>query len=389
MSIQYFDTSELDGNPIFSKTIHIRQRENSDYYYLDGFITYRGDRKRIHRVTNKLVNKSNKLWLERNLHQSLWELSDFYKEIEKNKITQKIDTTPTVGEFGLISIQMNKPNRKLSSHNKVVSIFNRDVLSKFGDRKLNSFTEKSELSLWQNELIDGGKSPKTVKNIRSVLQTIFEDAVNDNKITNNPFERVKQPKVVKSEIDPFTLDEVTLILKNISDKYKPMFVLSFFSGMRWGEILGLVWKNVDFINNTIIINQSIVMGIISTPKTDSSYRVIDMLPIVREYLLIQKERNLNTEWVFVNQYKNHYERTDSLNNRVLKPLLEKIKLQRRPLRQSRHTFASMMLSQNEDILWVSNMLGHKDKTITLNTYSKYVKQTKVERGKFSNSLPIS
>jgi len=48
----------------------------------------------------------------------------------------------------------------------------------------------------------------------------------------------------------------------------------------------------------------------------------------------------------------------------------------------------MMLSQNEDILWVSNMLGHKDKTITLNTYSKYVKQIKIDRCDFLNSVTI-
>lgn len=387
MSIQYFDTSDLTHKPIFSKVIHIKQRENSNLYYLDGFITYKGERKRIHRVTDKVVNKSNKLWLEKNLHKTLWELSDFYKDLEKEKLIEKIDTTPTVSEFGLKSINMNKTHRKQTTHIRITNIFNHHIKPTFGNRKLNSF-KPSDVLEWQSGLMEKGLSAKTVKNIRSVLQTIFEDGVNDGIIPHNPFFKVKQPKVVKSDIDPFTLDEVTLILNSISEKYKPMFVLAFFSGMRWGEIMGLEWSKVDFENNTITVNQSIVIGIISDPKTESSNRVIDMLPIVKKYLQILREKKLDDKWVFVNQYGNHYERTDNLNNRVLKPLLKEIGIEIRPLRQSRHTFASMMLSKNEDILWVSNMLGHKDKTITLNTYSKYVKQTKVDRCKFLNEVDI-
>jgi len=48
----------------------------------------------------------------------------------------------------------------------------------------------------------------------------------------------------------------------------------------------------------------------------------------------------------------------------------------------RHTFASLMISSGEDILWVSSMLGHKNSNITLSTYAKYVKNDKKARGTF-------
>lgn len=48
----------------------------------------------------------------------------------------------------------------------------------------------------------------------------------------------------------------------------------------------------------------------------------------------------------------------------------------------RHTFASMMISSGEDILWVSKMLGHKNSNITLSTYAKYIKNDKKKRGSF-------
>jgi integrase len=48
----------------------------------------------------------------------------------------------------------------------------------------------------------------------------------------------------------------------------------------------------------------------------------------------------------------------------------------------RHSFASLMISSGEDILWVSNMLGHKDSSMTLEVYAKYVKQTDKKRAEF-------
>ena len=48
----------------------------------------------------------------------------------------------------------------------------------------------------------------------------------------------------------------------------------------------------------------------------------------------------------------------------------------------RHTFASLMIASGEDILWVSNMLGHKNSNITLTVYAKYVKNEKKCRGSF-------
>ena len=54
----------------------------------------------------------------------------------------------------------------------------------------------------------------------------------------------------------------------------------------------------------------------------------------------------------------------------------------RNLYQMRHTFASLMIANGEDILWVSNMLGHKDSSMTLQVYARYVKQQHRKRATF-------
>ena len=62
--------------------------------------------------------------------------------------------------------------------------------------------------------------------------------------------------------------------------------------------------------------------------------------------------------------------------------MESLKIPYRNLYQMRHTFASMMISNGEDILWVSNMLGHKDSSMTLEKYARYIKKNDKKRGVF-------
>ncbi len=56
-----------------------------------------------------------------------------------------------------------------------------------------------------------------------------------------------------------------------------------------------------------------------------------------------------------------------------------INIKERKLYNLRHTFASMMISQGQNILWVSRMLGHKDISITLKVYTKFIKENDDER----------
>jgi len=60
-------------------------------------------------------------------------------------------------------------------------------------------------------------------------------------------------------------------------------------------------------------------------------------------------------------------------------VLKKLDIEYRNLYQMRHTFASMMISSGEDILWVSNILGHRNSNITLSTYAKYIKAFKIKQ----------
>ena len=224
--------------------------------------------------------------------------------------------------------------------------------------------------------------------IRSVFRVILSDALDNELVNKNPFDNIKKAKRKRgknAEILPFSLDEINEILNNSEGQHKNILTTLFFSGMRTGECWGLKWSDIDFENNTIHIQRGIRHGKISSTKTISSNRIIEILPIVKKALMRQKVFTLtNNSFVFLNQNKTYYSSATSIRNGHWKRTLKSCKLDYRVLYQTRHSFASLMISEGEDIVWVSKMLGHSSVKMTLDIYTKYIPSKRKERATFLN-----
>lgn len=109
------------------------------------------------------------------------------------------------------------------------------------------------------------------------------------------------------------------------------------------------------------------------PKTYSSIRVVDMLNKAFEALKRQFEITKNSEYIFLNQSRLPFYNHDVIAVNFNK-ILKKANVQARPLYNLRHTFASQLISKGVDIVLVSKMLGHKDVSITLKVYTKYIQE---------------
>ncbi|UTJ05688.1 tyrosine-type recombinase/integrase [Arcobacter roscoffensis] len=98
-----------------------------------------------------------------------------------------------------------------------------------------------------------------------------------------------------------------------------------------------------------------------------------MLPLVEEALNRQKSFTyINDSYIFLNQNKKAFKSAQSISKGFWKNVLRFCGLDYRVLYQTRHTFATLMISKGEDIVWVSKMLGHTNVRITLETYTKYI-----------------
>ena len=252
-----------------------------------------------------------------------------------------------------------------SASNHILPYFANKMVSEIKPITIKSF---------QDNMIDQGLKKQSIQFARILLKEAFEIAVLSEQIQNNPVSAVSMPRISlsKEKQKPFTMDEIDLILSNAKGELRNFLGISFFTGMRSGEVLGLKWEDIDMQQDTISINKTIAQGTINIPKTKSSARDIEMLDNVKEFFKNQMlETGLKNSYIFLNQ-KGSFYGTNTLFYRQYQKLLLDLGLEKRALHNTRHTFASMMLNNKIDPLWVSSTLGHESLNITLSIYTHYM-----------------
>lgn len=281
---------------------------------------------------------------------------------------------PTVDEYSKVSFENHKFDRRKATISNYSSMLRNHIIPYFGSRKLNEISV-TDVNNWKNSLyIEKKLSSKAVNDIKNLLGSIFNDAVNDEIIIDNPIRKSKPlPQHYVKEIFPFSFQEISSILNSCNGQNKNIISALFFLGIRTGECIGLKWIDVDFKKRTIHIRRSIRKGVEGIPKTKSSIRIIDMTDKViscfeNQYKLTGEK---NT-YVFLNKIDNPYYDSNKLRDKMWKDTLEKAKVPYRTIYQTRHTFCSLNLQEGEDVLWISKVMGHSSPRTTLEKYSKFV-----------------
>ena len=297
-----------------------------------------------------------------------------------NKTAQ--DEIPKVGVFMEISFILHKDDRGKLTEDSYRGACRLHIYPYFENKRIDSI-KPSDLIKWQNKLREK-LSPKRVKFIRTIFNTMFNDAIKDEIIEKNPFKHVSTPKDKAIKIrKPFQIEEMGKIIETAKKQMQAFFAIGFLTGMRTGEIIGLKWIDIHLDERIIQVRRSRRAGIEDVPKTPHSIRDIDildeLLPYLIEHRRIMREDSI---YLFETQKRKPYYSTSKVSWSYWKPVLAKLGLEYRDMYQMRHSFASMMISNGEDILWVSHTLGHKDSSITLKAYAKYIKVPKRKRAKF-------
>ena len=280
---------------------------------------------------------------------------------------------PTVEE--LLDQVMKSKSRTLK--HKTLLAYNvtcRTKIIPYFKNKLVTQIKPIDIKEFQDYLLDKNLGKGTINLTRVLLKQVFNLAILSEHITLNPIKMVDMPQFrkEKNKQKPFTLDEIDMILEHTKGQIRNFLGIAFFTGARSGEILALKWEDIDFVTDTISINKTIAEGYINSPKTNSSYREIEMLPEVKKFLKAQQlETGLKDSFVFLNRRDEFYGSNTHFYDHFQRTL-KHLKLERRSLHNTRHTFASMMLNNGIDPLWVSNTLGHENLNITLSIYTHYM-----------------
>lgn len=345
--------------------------------YVQGSIN--GEFKRY--STGKKDTKLNLTWIKKN---ATLELERIHQE--KNK---KPEVSARFIDYAYLSLELRKSKLKENTYKEYISQFENCIKPFFENYDLKDIT-RLDLKKWQSSLIESGKSGKTVNNYRTVLNNILEEARKDGLIERNHFVDIDKEKILKPDIVPFSLDEIKLILEHAAGWEKWFIQISFFTGMRTGELLALKWEDINFFSKQIYIKKSVRKGIVSEPKTESSVRIIDMLPVVEEaFNELKFGTFMKNGYVFLDSSNNIFYDSSFIREGVWRRALKSAKLDYRALYQTRHTFASLMISKGEDILWVSKTLGHSNLQTTLTKYAKFIKSDKTKRASFLDSVSFN
>lgn len=236
-------------------------------------------------------------------------------------------------------------------------------------------------------------SGKTINNYVAVLRAAFELAVTEKMATANPVDGVPRANYQKPAPDPFSREETDLIIGEAARVYSGnihnMVEAWFWTGLRTSEILGLEWKNVDFLSRKILVASVLVEGEEKDRTKTSVARLVNLnsraldalqrqraLTQVRGLRVFQDPR-YSEDWLSGNAFQRLY----------WAPMLRRLGIRYRRPYNMRHSYATSMLMAGMKPAFCAKQLGHSVEMF-LRTYAKWMDgdENDMEMARLESSL---
>jgi len=310
---------------------------------------------------------------------------DRLREIEESLTKGTYISEKSIPTFQAVAkdwLELKRPNLRASTWS-VYQGHCRNHFSEFDELKVNRITT-ARIEKWIAKRQGEGMNIATLRKILVTLGQVFAYAVRHGYIAANPFRDAERPKtqgcVKESTIRVLNPEEINAFLGAVEkQKYRTLFTIAIMSGARQGEVLGLKWSDVDWENSQIHIQRTFNNQAWYAPKSKTSGRRIDLGPstmaVLRTWRLACPPNDLDL--IFPNEAGeplNH-------NNMVIRyfnPALKEAGLGKVRFHDLRHTYASLLIEQGENIKYIQTQLGHSSPTVTLNVYAHLMKPTNQE-----------
>jgi len=279
---------------------------------------------------------------------------------------------------------------KPSTRSSYRSILDQRLIPFWGDMSLHAITRES-IQDFVTEMVDDGLGAYTIRHILAELHQILDDAVWNKYIQENPYKKIRRPPCDKVERDYLRLHEILLFLENTEPKTHALFYTGIFTGMRRGELGGLQWSCVDWVNSQVHVKRSLYQRKLQTPKTKNSIRVIDIGPdliqVLKEHRARQNERKLKAgggwnklDLVFCQDNGRPLD-MDRIYHRDFRRVLKKAGLRGMPMHALRHTYAALLIAAGHNPKYLQHQMGHGSVQITLDLYGHLYDEANREAAK--------
>lgn len=254
----------------------------------------------------------------------------------------------------------------------------------------------------RDSFLQEGLSVKRVNNLMAPLRGAIERQFRLKRLAMNPFELVLPLKKALSnrtavkigedesldaplpvddsvsnfragegDPDPLSTDELKAVLAALDNAMARQILFACWTGLRTGELIALRTSDLQLDRNRFLVRRSLSRGILKTTKTDNQ-RWVQLLPPARAALEMQLRLGSAQGWVFPNPFTGTRWANDSKITRRWKNALQQAGVRYRRPYQTRHTYASMMLSAGENPLYVAQQMGHADWSMLVRVYGRWM-----------------
>ena len=229
----------------------------------------------------------------------------------------------------------------------------------------------------QNE----GMNITTLRKLIVTFNQVMKYAVRHKFTDHNPVRDAERPRgqggVETKKIKVLSPGEISQFLGAVQNqKYRTLFKLAVLGGLRQGELIGLKWSDIDWQAKQLKVNRSFNKKAWYRPKSKKSARRVDlgpqMIKALRLWKLACPPNDLNL--VFPSRTGKPLD-DSTLVRKFFRPALKKANLSVIRFHDLRHTYASLLIEQGENIKYIQSQLGHSSPTVTLNVYAHLMKPT--------------
>ena len=276
-----------------------------------------------------------------------------------------------------------QPSAKHRTYTRDTEIVEQHIIMQLGELDLSEITPYV-LQCYVTELLKSGNlrtgkglSPNSVNSIITVIQNTLKTAYSLGIVSEYTGDKIKRPRTSEKKVECFSMSEQKKIEQYILNDENTRFfgvLLCLYTGLRIGELLALEWSDIDMSKGELRVNKTCHYGkdendvfgrITDIPKTQSSIRTIPIPRQLMPHLREVKKKSRSTHIV------SNGENLISIRSyqRSFSTLLKKLNIQHRGFHSLRHTFAPRALECGMDVKTLSEILGHKNPTVTLNRYA--------------------
>jgi integrase len=294
-----------------------------------------------------------------------------------------IKKMPTFKEVAAQWLEHKKPNVRITTH----EVFNGNVKNHFKElaNVKIGLIDSAMVEKWIRKHQTEGMNINTLRKLIVTLNQIMAYAVRHRYTDHNPVRDAERPRGQGREpgadqIRVLNPDEINRLLEHAGEqKYQVLFRMAVFTGARQGELLGLKWQDIRWREKQVHIQRTFNNGHFFDTKTRTSNRKIDLGPALlselRKWRLASGKNDLGL--IFANDAGQPIDRHNLVNRHFL-PALKAAELPRVRFHDLRHTYASLLIKQGENIKYIQNQLGHSNPTVTLNVYAHLMDATNQE-----------